>query len=256
MSRAQSISFSEIDLDSPVAAQFLAYPASSLEELSGRIKELRSLDIESILSGGPTVIGGTQILGKGCVGLAVKARHKSIGLCALKIRRTDADRQDMAREANFHRVANNVHVGPTLYAHSRNFLVMDLVQGEKILSWSTAPMTEGDAKSVVNAVLDQCHRLDLAGLDHGELSRIGSHVIVSDNCSATILDFESASTLRKPSNVTSAAQALLLYGKVAKRIAAVVGEPDRAAALSALRRYKAQPSGDNLESLRDVLIAS
>ena len=255
MSQAQSISFLEIDLESSLAAQLLAYPRGGPEEMSERILEARSIGIESISAGGPTIIGGIPILGKGCVGLAVKARHSSIGPCAIKIRRTDADRLHMAREAGLHYLANNSRVGPRIHAHSKNFLVMDLVKGETISSWSARPITKQHARSVVISVLDQCFRLDCAGLDHGELSRIGSHVLVSDD-SATIVDFESASTSRKVANVTSAAQALLLYGRIAKRIAAILGEPQTDAALHALRRYKASPSRECLDSLLGILIPS
>jgi putative serine/threonine protein kinase len=69
---------------------------------------------------------------------------------------------------------------------------------------------------VTRAILEQCLRLDKIGLDHGELSRLDRHIVVSDR--PVMIDFESASTVRKTCNVTAAAQSIFLYGPVATRI--------------------------------------
>jgi putative serine/threonine protein kinase len=193
------------------------------------------------------------ILGKGCVGLVVKAIHSQKGLCALKIRRIDADRADMSREASFHSTANTLAVGPKLHDYSRNFMLMDLIEGEKIGSWASKRVSVRRARIIAKSILFQCHKLDAAGLDHGELSRISNHVLISGD-SAIIVDFESASTSRKVSNVTSATQALFLYGKIAGKIIAAIGKPDREEVLTALRRYKRDISMDNLEAVLKLLL--
>jgi putative serine/threonine protein kinase len=187
--------------------------------------------------------------------LVVKARHSEIGLCALKIRRTDADRIEMSREAALHHVANDAGVGPQIHSFSKNFLIMELAPGEKISSWASGRISRRTAKAVATSVIDQCHRLDMAGLDHGELSRISGHVFVSGS-SATIVDFESASTSRKVSNVTCAAQALFLYGGIANRITDKLGKPDMNLTLVALRRYKKEVSRDSLRMILNTLMPS
>ena len=58
-------------------------------------------------------------------------------------------------------------------------------------------------RHVLRDVLEQCWRLDEAGLDHGELSRAPKHIIMDLKSNSRILDFETASTSRKVSNVTS-----------------------------------------------------
>ena len=221
--------------------------------VSERIVEARYMGVKSLVAGGSTIIGGTPILGKGCVGLVIRARHSEKGLCALKIRRTDADREDMAKEAALHSAANAVGVGPQIYFHSKNFLLMELVSGEKISSWASRRISKRNAKTIAQSLLDQCYRLDAVGLDHGELSRISGHVLISGS-SATIVDFESASTSRKVSNVTCAAQALFLYGKVARKITTALGKPDPDKVLAALRRYKREPSKNSLHALESALM--
>ena len=99
---------------------------------------------------------------------------------------------------------------------------------------------------MARSVLEQCHNLDRAGLDHGELSRLNRHVIVSGN--PRIIDFESASTNRKTSNVTAAAQSIFLHGAVADRVKKKL-HADREKALSALKIYKRDQTMANFDSV-------
>ena len=65
-------------------------------------------------------------------------------------------------------------------------------------------------KKTLESLLSQCYLLDLHGIDHGELSDLKKHVIV--NYRVNIIDFDSASLKRKPSNVTSCVQYLFIGG--------------------------------------------
>ena len=108
-------------------------------------------------------------------------------------------------------------------------------------------------RTVATAILEQCFSLDIAGLDHGELSRLGRHVIIfSDR--PYIIDFESASTTRKTSNVTAAAQSIFLYGTVANRVKKILGDTDREKVILALRTYKQYQSRANFDSALDSLL--
>ncbi|MGH9428607.1 MAG: serine/threonine protein kinase, partial [Terriglobia bacterium] len=120
-------------------------------------------------------MNGISIAGKGWVGLVLKAK---IGdrTCALKIRRIDADRKDMEAEAKIHGMANAAGVGPRLEGHTKNLIAMEFAEGPSIVQWiRDAPA--GAARRVAESVLQQCYVLDTAGIDHGELSRLGRHVI-------------------------------------------------------------------------------
>jgi putative serine/threonine protein kinase len=95
--------------------------------------------------------------------------------------------------------------------------------------------------------------MDAYGLDHGELSRAHKNVIVSDDDSPKILDFESASVMRRPSNFTSLTQYLFLGGSIAKKMTRLMGPVDRDELLKCLRDYKAGGWRDAFEATIKVL---
>src|SRR5688572_33434696 len=102
---------------------------------------MESLGITSIVLGGGyggrTIIQGASVAGKGCVGIVVKAKAGS-KVCALKIRRTDADRKTMDNEVRFHKIANSACIGPRLEGHTKNLIAMEFVTGQSIVDWVIA----------------------------------------------------------------------------------------------------------------------
>ena len=83
---------------------------------------------------GPTTLGKLAILGKGYVGVVVLAK-KNNKQVALKIRRTDSQRKNMKNESILLKLVNSVNVGPKMIAVSKNFLVMEYLEGDKISKW-------------------------------------------------------------------------------------------------------------------------
>jgi putative serine/threonine protein kinase len=135
-------------------------------------------------------------------------------------------------------------------------LAMELVDGLSLPVWLESLKGRGRrvrVRSVVKPLLEQCLQMDTYGLDHGELSRAHKNVIVSNNDIPTILDFESASLMRRPSNFTSLTQYLFLGGSIAKKIARVLGPVNRGELLKCLRDYKAGGSKDAFEATAKVL---
>jgi putative serine/threonine protein kinase len=249
----QNISFSnELDIRSPRLLPLITYPHYSESEYKDRITDMESLGITSIILGGKTIVNNSHVAGKGCVGIVVKAKAGST-VCALKIRRTDADRKTMDEEARFHKMANNVGVGPRLEGQTKNLIAMEYIPGQNIVEWVGDTTKKSKVRSVTRAILEQCFRLDRAGLDHGELSRLARHVIISDR--SYIIDFESASTTRKTSNVTAAAQSIFLYGTVANRVKKILDNTNREKeVIHALRTYKHSHTRANFEAVLDSLL--
>ncbi len=234
--------------------QVLCYPSPDIEEAERRVQELKRLEVSRIIFEGRTRIGNLGLLGKGCVGLVVKAETSNREVYALKIRRRDANRPSMLREADLQQIANSVDVGAKLFKASNNFLLMELVDGESIHAWinklrgagSTLRMREG-----ARAVLEQCFQLDQSGLDHGELSNFEKHVFVGSRID--ILDFETASLDRRPSNVTSALQNILIGGPQSKKARRLLRLMDTEVIIGAVRRYKAEPVRERFdEMLREL----
>jgi len=209
---------------------------------------MESLGVKSIMLGGRTTINGRRVAGKGQVGIVFRAK---IGnkVCALKVRRIDADRETMDEEARLHKIANGAGVGPKLEAHTKNLIAMEFVDGQSVVDW-VEDAGKAKLRRTARSVLEQCYSLDSAGLDHGELSRLDRHVIVADN--PFIIDFESASTARKTCNVTAAAQSIFLHGAVANRVKRMV-QADREKALYALKIYKRDQTRANFDAVLDSL---
>ena len=242
----------ELDIRSPRLIPIISYPHFSESEYKDRIIEMESLGITSIILGGKTIVNGAHIAGKGCVGIVVKAKSRG-EVCALKIRRTDANRETMDNEVHLHKMANSACVGPSLEEHTKNLIVMEFVAGQSIMDWVVNNnVTESKMWTLAVAILEQCFSLDIAGLDHGELSRLTRHVIVSDR--PYIIDFESASTTRKTCNVTAAAQSLLLYGIVANKVKTIMCNTDKERLIQALRTYKHFHTRANFDAILGSLL--
>ncbi len=239
----QSVSFSdELDIRTPELMPLICYPRFSESEYNNRIAEMESLGVTSIALGGRTTINGSHVVGKGHVGIVLRARIGS-KTCALKIRRMDADRKTMDDEVRLHRIANGAGVGPRLEGSTKNLIAMEFVDGQSIVGW-VADAPESKLRMMARTVLEHCYNLDRVGLDHGELSRLDRHVIVSSK--PFIIDFESASTTRRTSNVTAAAQSIFLHGRIAGIVQKTL-RVDREKVLLALKTYKRDQTKSNFE---------
>lgn len=229
----------------------LGYPRCSEDELESRVKELQGNGVSAILFEGNSRIGKLNLLGKGCVSVVAKAICND-KVVALKIRRTDADRATMEREAGFLKLANSADVGPQFIKSSRNFLLMDLIDGVNIFKFMETENKRAKVLDVVSSVLEQCYQLDKLGLDHGELSDMREHVIVVGD-EITIIDFESASINRRMSNVTAAAQYMFIGSIAAKKIRKLLKVHSIETIITSLREYKNDTSKENFRSLKQVL---
>jgi len=228
--------------------KILAFPKAKDIEIKKRIAELKKLGISHVSFTGPIQIEKCNILGKGYVGMVVLAKQKN-DTVALKIRRIDSPRKNMSNEAKLLKIVNKINVGPKFIKNSKNFLVMEYIEGEKIIDWAKKPETRADEiRSVVNNVLRECYLLDDAGVDHGELSMIDKHVIVEKNKN-TIIDFESSSVNRKTSNVSGAVQAILIGSGLAKIIQKKVKVPTKTKIINLIRQYKKNPTLENFEKI-------
>lgn len=212
------------DLSRTPYVQVLTYPRISLRQAKARVRQLRSLGVEEVVFEGRSKVGRLGILGLGTVGIVVKALAGE-RLCALKIRRTDANRPDMGEEVRITRLANRLGVGPEIYGHSHDMILMKLLEGQEIADWLRGLRgkgARGQARGMVHSLLNQCRKLDIMGIDHGQLSNLRKHAVVAEG-KPWIIDFESAGTARKPRNVTTAAQYLLVGGAVAPAVRRVLG---------------------------------
>ena len=232
--------------------KILSFPKVKDSEIKKRIVELKKLGISHVSFTGPLRIEKCNILGKGYVGIVVLVK-KEKEIFALKIRRTDSPRKNMTDEARLLRIANKIGIGPKFIKNSKNFLIMEYIDGEKIIDWvKKSKIKSKDLRYVINNVLRECYLLDNAGLDHGELSTIDKHVIVGKNRN-TIIDFESSSTKRKSSNVSAAIQAIFIGTGLAKIIRKKIKIPRKDKIIRLVRHYKKMRTEESFNELLQEL---
>jgi len=241
-------------LENEPYSTIIGYPKATKRQIKSRVSELEKLKVKSIAFTGPTTVNNLEILGKGYVGvvvLAKKARKK----IALKIRRTDSQRKEMRNESILLKEANNVNVGPKILDSSKNFILMEYLDGSKISDWINELKGKGSSeklRSIIRQILEDCYRLDQIGFDHGELSNISKHVIVTAR-GPVLIDFESSSTKRRVANVTSATQAIFIGSGISKKVNHIYKTPKKNDIIQVLREYKYEQTRESFDKLLEKL---
>ena len=242
-----------LDIKNRESLKFLlTYPLFDQNTFENRKKELLSLDINGIFSTGSLQLNKIFILGKGSVGLVTLARYKR-KYFALKIRRTDANRPNMYDEVVYQSLANSCGVGPFLVNFSENFILMELVSGSNIIDWyQSARISKRRIVKCTTLILQQCYLLDCLKLDHGQLNRLDCHIIISKDDKPTILDFETSSSQRRVSNITSASQSIFLYGPIFSRLQNSIPY-DSKQIMKKIKGYKTEMNQDRFEDILSML---
>lgn len=230
-------------------ARILCYPKHDENELQNRLKELELHGVSAIEFTGNGNAFNVPVLGKGYVGIVVVAQRFGQRL-ALKIRRVDADRIDLFHEAEMLKKANSAGVGPEFVDVSKNFLLMQLIEGDLLPTWLKINRDQTMLRQVLSEVLEQAWQLDSIGLDHGELSKAPKHIIIDYYQQPWLVDFETASDKRKPANVTAICQYLIMsLGPIPRNVAEVLGARNRTKIIETLRHYKKNPTRESLDQL-------
>jgi putative serine/threonine protein kinase len=230
----------------------VCYPKGSATEIKDRVNQLEKLNVQAVEFSGKSSAFKLAVVGKGYVGIVAVARLDGQRL-ALKMRRSDADRKSLEQEAELLQIANSVDVGPKFLGVSKDFLLMQLVEGDLFEAWLETQNDKQVIAKVLVEVLEQCWRLDQAGLDHGELSKAPKHLLINKANKPFIVDFETASLQRKVANVTAICQYLFQGNSQAKQlIAQKLGVTDSGKLVTCLKEYKKRRTRSNFEGLLQV----
>lgn len=234
-------------LENPYAS-ILGYPNATKKQIESRYIEIKALGVESVSFFGRTEINSVAILGKGRNGLLILAKKNNKKI-AVKIRRIDSQRSTMYTESKFLKMANSINIGPKWITNSKNFIVMEYVNGKLITEWISNANTK-EINHMIKLILVDCYNLDKFGIDHGELNNISKHIII--NKKPTIIDFEDASNIRRVSNVTSVIQYMYINSVISKKI-----NPNervhKTKLIKLLRIYKNNITQKNFDGILKVL---
>jgi putative serine/threonine protein kinase len=243
------------NLDDEPYASVVCYPRASPIEIRKRIEELRQQGVEELEFTGKTNASNIPVLGKGYVGVVVVAFVKGQKV-ALKMRRIDADRLDFKHEAEMLQKANTLGVGPKFIAQSNNFMLSQLIDGDLLEDWLEIHRDRALIRRVLVGIMEQCWNLDEAGLDHGEISKATKHLLVDKENRPFIVDFETASVIRKVINVTSVCQFLFMgNSRAAKMLGAVFGEKQKSELIATLKNFKRNSNRENFEGLLEFCLS-
>ncbi len=238
-------------------ASIICFPKPSSSEVESRIEELRSHDVTALEFSGKSSVFGVPlpVLGKGFVGIVVIAQLSNGQRVAIKIRRMDADRVDLFHEANMLSKANLAGVAPNFVGVSKNFLLMQLIEGDLLPAWLETNEESSLVKQVLAEVLLNCYKLDEIGLDHGELSKAPKHVIIDHQNKPWIVDFETSSDCRKVANLPAMCHFLFSSaGEVARTVIERLGERNREKIISSLQAYKKCRTRENFERVIQICL--
>ncbi len=230
-------------------ASIVCYPRTNPTEIQKRIEELRQHGVSAIEFVGKTSASNIPVLGKGYVGVVVVAQVKGQRV-ALKMRRIDADRTDFTHEAEMLQKANAIGVGPKFIAASTNFLLSQLIDGDLLEAWLETRRDKELIRKVLVDILEQCWRMDAAGLDHGEISKAPKHLLMDKADKPFIVDFETASIMRRAINVTSVCQFLFMgNSRAAKMLDEIFGKKNKLELIANLKNFKKNQNRGNFEGL-------
>jgi putative serine/threonine protein kinase len=244
----------------------LCYPGTELGSFDNRVNQLREIGVTELLLEGSSKVGKYGVVGKGCVSIVVKARMEGEKFpVALKIRRADANRPDMLKDYELQRLANSFGVAPRALSATKDLFAMEYIDSMKIGKWFESIKTRTPKKLVrglVEDMMTQCYVLDINGLDHGELSNPSKHILIRSDSGSTktvIIDYESASTKRRASNLTAVGAFLFLGGWQSGKLRKILGSNKNRKALSKRKlislfgEYKQKPNKQMFDNILEYV---
>lgn len=213
------------------------------------VTQLHELGVDYLVSHGEVQHQGFAVLGIGYCGLVLAGSWQQRSV-AIKVRRSSCQQINLDNEARLLQRANDLGIGPLLYCHQGDILIMQRLTGLPFGRWLEQINASHIAllKALLSRLLWQGFCLDQAGIDHGALRCVSEHAFV-DGDQLTLIDFSHSSDQRHPNNVTSLVAGLLWGTQLAEIIQRWLAVPQRDHLLPALRRYKKQPTQDHFKLL-------
>jgi len=243
------VKLEELPEKDPYICKLIYYPDGDLNICLDRLKKLEDIGITALILEGDVFVDKYYVLGKGTNSIVIKVFHSN-EMKVIKLLRSDASRNTLENEASILKYINSseedrkFHLVPKIYDYHDWYLLLEYIDGIPIsdyLSYELYELNLNDVKSLIYKLLLKCHLLDLLHVDHGELSNPYRHILIAEPLDPVIIDFESASRVRKVKNLTSILQFLLISSTASGYIRELLNinlEP----IFPILKRYKRNPS--------------
>ncbi|HIP89725.1 MAG TPA: serine/threonine protein kinase [Thermococcus paralvinellae] len=168
----------------------------------------------------------------------------------VKLEREDTPRKNFKLEAGILKLLEGHNITPKFVDYGtfegKEYLVREFAEGEPLLYADVE-------KTHLIEIAKKAHRLDVIGIDHGQIQG-GKHIIIGKD--VWIIDFEKASTRRKPKNLTSTMAMLFLNeNAISKRIRRKFGINDEflVELKRALKEYKESKNAREILALLSSL---
>ena len=107
----------------------------------------------------------------------------------------------MHHESKWLKQVNPLGIGPRLIFSEEDYLVMEFIEGEIFSEW-IKEKEKNEIKKVLIKILEQCYKLDQAGISKQEMHHPQKHILIDKYNHPTLIDFERSKLEEKPKNVT------------------------------------------------------
>jgi putative serine/threonine protein kinase len=243
----------ELNRPDNYVSRVLCFPHVQCRELDERLKKLVDAGFTSLVEEGMLFLC-MRVLGKGYSSIVVLAENRDYGLGALKVRRLDSRRESLIREALMLSEASKLGVAPKVFWYDADFIFMEYLNPSRCQPFTqvlTKVLEEGgleELKILISKVFDAIYILDKKGLYHRELNRPGTHIMICGD-SVRIIDWESASSVGKPSGLAQVVSFLLYRYKYSDMIRERLGVKVDLVKRK-LREYKNTLSENDFEAIK------
>lgn len=117
-----------------------------------------------------------------------------------------ASRYVIKNEAKWLKIVNECNIGPKLISEGKDYLIMEFIQGKKIMNFLEEAERQ-DILKVIVSILEKCKTLDSLKIIKQEMHKPLKHIIINKN-NPRLIDFERCKFSEKPKNLTQFCQFL------------------------------------------------
>jgi putative serine/threonine protein kinase len=217
------------------AKEAICFPRPETTFCNKLIDTLTRHGVTHYINKGNLRIGKLMLLGKGWasnVFLALMGER----IVAIKALRPGSRRISLLHEAATLIAASIINISPRVYSYNDLFIVMEYIKGKHLDEALESCSNTARTALVMRRLLWKAFLLDMLGISHNELARPHRQVIVENNTlEPYIIDFESATVSRRPSNLTQIVGGIL-RSKVLSRAICIKGIDEKIKTL--LKQYK------------------